>query len=102
MTQSISQDTYSLLRKDFDLPVHIEADQEDKAVAILSKLVAYMLDREFEKLLQICYRVDLGEEKLKTILNLSEPDAVATDLAKALWERQKLKIEIRRKYSGTE
>jgi hypothetical protein len=102
MSQSISQDTYSLLRKDFDLPDHIEAGEEGKAIAFLSKLVAYMLDREFEKLLQICYRVDLGEEKLKTIINLSEPDDVATDLAKALWERQKIKIEIRRKYSCTE
>lgn len=83
MSSSISKDTYSLIQKDFDLPQELEGDEE-KAIDILSKLISYMLDREFEKLLQICYRIDLGEERLKTILHLSEPDAVATDLAKAL------------------
>ncbi len=61
-----------------------------------------MLDREFERLLQICYRIDLGEEKLKKILHESEPDHVAPDLARALWNRQKQKVEIRKRYSANE
>jgi hypothetical protein len=59
-----------------------------------------MLNRDFERLLQICYRVDLGENKLKQILHESEPELMAFDLAKALVERQMLKIEIKRRYSG--
>ena len=61
-----------------------------------------MLDREFERLLQICYRIDLGEEKLKRILHESEPDQVALDLAQALWLRQKQKVQIRKRYSANE
>ncbi|WP_339701337.1 hypothetical protein [Algoriphagus aquimarinus] len=102
MSESLSHDTFSLLRKDFELP-EVTADfDEEKAISTFSKVIAYMLDREFERLLQICYRIDLGEEKLKKILHLSEPDQVAPDLARALWNRQKQKIEIRKRYSANE
>jgi hypothetical protein len=102
MSESLSQDTFLLLRKDFELPeVNPEFDEE-KAIGTLSKVISYMLDREFERLLQICYRIDLGEDKLKKILHESEPDQVAPDLALALWNRQKQKIEIRKRYSANE
>lgn len=102
MSESLSQETFILLRKDFDFPKNVDEFDEDKAISMLSKIIAYMLDREFERLLQICYRIDLGEEKLKKILHESEPDQVASDLAKALWHRQKQKVEIRKKYSENE
>ena len=57
------------------------------------------MDRNLERLLQICYRVDLPENTLKRILHESEPEQVAVDLAKALWDRQKQKVEMRRRYS---
>ncbi|WP_439487547.1 hypothetical protein [Algoriphagus sp.] len=99
MNKSPSQETFLLLRKDFDLPEKAADLDEEQAIAALSKVIAYMLDREFERLLQICYRIDLGEERLKKILHESEPDQVALDLAKALWNRQKQKVEIRKRYS---
>ena len=99
MSTSLTQDTFSLLRKDFDLPEKIKEFDEEKAIITLSKVITYMLDREFERLLQVCYRIDLGEEKLKRILHESEPDEVAPDLARALWARQKQKVEIRKRYS---
>lgn len=87
------------LQKDFALPVMSEVLSEEDLVSLLTPLIKTMLDRDFEKLLQICYRVDLGEEKLKTILHTSNPETLATDLARALVARQILKAEIRRKYS---
>lgn len=102
MSESLSQETFLLLRKDFELPEVNPALDEEKAISTLAKVIAYMLDREFERLLQICYRIDLGEEKLKRILHESEPDQVAYDLAKALWSRQKQKVEIRKRYSANE
>jgi len=100
MDPSISTETYTLVTKDFQLPEVIEGFSEEKAIAILAKAISQLMDRNLERLLQICYRIDLSENKLKQILHESEPDQVATDLAKALWERQKLKVEIRRRYSG--
>lgn len=100
MENSQLSDTFSLLAKDFTLPDLREGFDEDKAIEILSKAISQLLDRDFERLLQICYRIDLGENRLKKILHESKPDQVASDLAKALWERQKQKVEIRRRYSG--
>ncbi|MBN3520644.1 hypothetical protein JYB62_11605 [Algoriphagus lutimaris] len=99
MANSLIQETFQLLEKDFQLPEAKTTFDEVKAIDFLSKVIRQMLDRDFERLLQICYRVDLGEEKLKRILHESEPDQVAPDLARALWERQKMKVEIRRRYS---
>lgn len=99
MASTLFQETFHLLEKDFQLPEVTSDFDEEKAVGFLAKVIRQMLDRDFERLLQICYRIDLGEEKLKRILHESEPDQVAPDLAKALWERQKMKVEIRRRYS---
>ncbi|RAI87030.1 hypothetical protein LV83_03136 [Algoriphagus yeomjeoni] len=87
---------------DFELPEFNSEFDEQKAISILSKVISYLLDREFERLLQICYRIDLGEEKLKSILHESDPDRIAPDLAQALWHRQKQKVEIRKRYSANE
>lgn len=100
MENSQLSDTFSLLAKDFSLPDLTKGFEEAKAIEILSKAISQLLDRDFERLLQICYRIDLGENRLKKILHEAKPDQVASDLAKALWERQKQKVEIRRRYSG--
>lgn len=99
MSQSITQETFQLVSKEFQLAEVKEEFSEEKAVEILTRAVSHMMDRNMGQLLQICYRVDLDENKLKQILHSSNPDFVAADLAQALWDRQKLKIEIRRRYS---
>jgi len=100
MNQTLPEETYSLVTKDFQLPEQVEGFSEEKAISFLANAISQLMDRNLEKLLQICYRIDLSENKLKQILHESEPDQVAIDLAKALWERLKQKVEIRRKYSG--
>lgn len=102
MNLPVPQETYSIISKDFQLPEVKEEFSEEKAIEILSKAISQLMDRNLERLLQICYRVDLSENRLKQILYESDPDRVACDLAKALWERQKQKVEIRRRYSGSE
>jgi len=42
----------------------------------------------------------LPEQQLKQILHESAPEQLAKDLAKALWERQKQKVLLRRRYSS--
>ena len=99
MVQPIANEAFSLITKDFQLPEVKEEFSEEKAIEVLSKAISQLMHRNLERLLQICYRVDLSENKLKQILHESEPDQVASDLAKAIWDRQKQKVEIRRKYS---
>ena len=99
MPDLIATETFSLIAKDFALPETKEVFSEEKALQLLTQTIRTLLDRDFERLLQVCYRIDLGEEKLKKILHESEPDQVAPDLALALWERQKMKVALRKKYS---
>lgn len=99
MSQSLPEETFSLITQNFQLPEIQEGFSEEKALEILTKAISQLMDRNLERLLQICYRVDLPENTLKRILHESEPERVAADLAKALWDRQKQKVEIRRRYS---
>jgi hypothetical protein len=99
MDQSMLPATFSLLSQDFELPVLQKDFEEEMAIGLLSKAISHLLDRDFERLLQICYRIDLGEKHLKKILYEANPDQVAAELARALWHRQKQKIEIRRRYA---
>jgi hypothetical protein len=99
MSQSLPEETFSLITQNFQLPEIKEAFSEEKALATLTKAISQLMDRNLERLLQICYRVDLPENTLKRILHESEPEQVAADLAKALWDRQKQKVEMRRRYS---
>lgn len=99
MSQTLPEETFSLITKDFHLPEIKEEFSEEKALAVLTKAISQLMDTNLERLLQVCYRVDLAENKLKQILHESAPDQVAADLAKALWDRQKQKVEIRRRYS---
>lgn len=95
----ILHQTANFLKEDFSLPEVKEALTEENLVQALTPVISRMLDREFERLLNICYRIDLGESRLKKILHESDPKHMAADLAQALVKRQIQKIEIRQKYS---
>lgn len=99
MDHFVIQDTALLLAKDFDLKMPAKLSTKDDLIALMAPLIQQMLNRDFERLLHVCYRIDLGENKLKHILHESDPELMAFDLAKALVERQMLKVEIKRKYS---
>ena len=99
---SLIEETYALVTQELPLPAPQEGFDEGKAVFLLTQAVRQLLDQNLERLLQICYRVDLSENLLKKILAESPPEFLASDLAQALWDRQKQKIELRRRYSGTE
>lgn len=100
MLPSIHQQTFSLVAKELQLLVAEAEFTEAEALEELAKAVGQLLDRNLEKLLQICYRVDLPEQQLKQILHESAPEQLAKDLAKALWERQKQKVLLRQRYSS--
>lgn len=99
---SLAEETFALVTQELALPELSEEFDEQKAVGLLTQAVRQLLDQNLERILQICYRVDLSENTLKKILAESPPELLASDLALALWERQKQKIVLRRRYSGTE
>lgn len=98
METSYIIESAQLLQKDFELVAPSEGMSREDLIAALTPLVSQLLNREFERLLQICYRIDLGEHRLKKILHESNPETMAAELSEALVDRQILKVEIRQRY----
>jgi hypothetical protein len=98
MENQFIQETFQLIKKDFNIESKTEVDGEEQLLALLTPIIHQMLNRDFEKLLQICYRIDLGEQRLKEILYHAEPENMSKELTHAIILRQIKKIEIRKKY----
>ena len=64
--------------------------------ALLEKSITHLIDSDFERLLQVLYRIDIDELKVKKAF--ANPDSVANNLAKLILAREIQKIETRKKY----
>ncbi|MEX2512619.1 MAG: hypothetical protein WD398_06920 [Cyclobacteriaceae bacterium] len=73
-------------------------NQETLAKAI-APVIEQLLNRDFEKLLQLCYRLDLGEDRLNRILWETPTGEITIKLSLAIVERQLLKVYYRKMYS---
>ena len=98
--RELLKEAAGLISSDLQTPISMQDWDEEALVRYLTPLVRAMLDRDFNRFLQICYRIDLGEKKLKTILAEAPPETLAETLARELVARQVQKILLRRKYSG--
>ena len=85
-----------IVGKDFEID---DILSEDALRRRLVEAFAYLLDHDIAKMMNILYRTDVNEEKLKALLisNSSLPSAEV--IADAYISRQKEKIETRKKYS---
>ena len=91
----------ALLEKKLELPKGASCATREELASFICPAIRDLLDRDMGKLLQLCYQVDLGEDKLKSILQHSPIATMAMDLGLALVDRQLLKFQLREKY-GTE
>ncbi len=92
-------DTTSLTKiisKDFEVSENLTENQLREA---LVKTFEYLVEDNFQKLLQILYKADVDQYKLKELLANSEGKSTAEIIADAYIERQKQKIETWKKYS---
>ena len=93
-----------LIRKDFNLDVQELSipEPELSEVTVLEKLrriVAYLMEKDFARLLQVLYRIDVSEDRLKAAL-AAQQDEPATVIAQMIFEREMQKVATRRKYSS--
>ncbi|MFA4868318.1 MAG: hypothetical protein WC623_08980 [Pedobacter sp.] len=72
---------------------------EDMLRLRLIEAFAYLLDNNISKMMNILYRTDVDEEKLKKLLISNSDLPSAEVIADAYLSRQKQKIETRKKYS---
>ncbi|WP_316815360.1 hypothetical protein [Pedobacter nyackensis] len=72
---------------------------EEALRARLIEAFAYLLDNNISKMMNILYRTDVNEEKLKALLISNSNLPSAEVIADAYISRQKEKVETRKKYS---
>jgi hypothetical protein len=76
-------------------PVNIE-----ELHALLSKQVNILIQKDFQKLISILYRIDVSEEKLKYLLKNVDDDA-GNIMATLIIERYQQKIKTRQEFNQT-
>lgn len=87
---------YKIVGNDFELE---EQGTEQRLRDYLIGGFAYLIDHDLSKMMNILYRADVNEEQLKERLGNSDGIPPAEIIALAYLERQKAKIETRKKYS---
>jgi hypothetical protein len=99
----LAEESVQLIEKDFGLEerqiVIGSDDASEELHRQLTRIVQYLLDKDFNRLLNAMYRIDIPEQQVKNILNIGKPDQLASDLADAIIQREKQKVITRFKYS---
>lgn len=65
---------------------------------LLTAQISWLLDHDFERLVQAMYRIDVAEQDFKAVL--SGATSVASSLAELVLEREQKKVEMRQKFSS--
>ncbi|KQR71267.1 hypothetical protein [Pedobacter sp. Leaf176] len=86
-----------IVSKDFDIE---ECLSEDQLRKVLIEAFAYLVDNDFPKLIQILYKADVDQYRLKELLETTEDRSVAEVIADTYISRQLAKIETWKKYSS--
>ena len=87
--------TGELLSKEFGLNPVLDATQIQE---VLEARLVYLLLNEMETLLQLLYKIDVNEQKVKAAFAQSTPQDIAPELAKLMIVRMRQKAETRLKY----
>ena len=91
----------SLIRNDFGLDSAelTKCDIMDELKQQLTIIISYLIDKDFQRLLNAMYRMDISEHKFKVALTLDPPSEVAPAIAQLIIDRELQKVITRRKYS---
>ncbi len=73
---------------------------EDLLQQELAGFIEYLINTDFERLVQILYRTDVSESWLKKILHSKPAENTSIIIAKLIIKRELEKIESRKKYSN--
>lgn len=92
-TQVIIED----LNRVYALDLRPAATEADLETFLLEKVNA-MIQHDFQRLLQLLYRIDVNEENLRRRLDQNTNEDAGRIIARLIIERQKQKIESRRQF----
>lgn len=92
---SLLPDTIQSIQKYAEIE---HADSYEKLREALTSIVTYLLLHDMEKLLNILYRIDVNEPKVKAAFAQNDPKLIAPEIARLILEREIQKAESRKKY----
>jgi hypothetical protein len=87
--------TRELLSKEFGLNQAMVAAEFEQR---LQERLVYLMLNDMEGLLQLLYRIDVNEQKVKAAFAQSTPQDIAPELAKLIIDRMRQKAETRVRY----
>jgi hypothetical protein len=68
----------------------------------IADYINYLLINDFSKLVQILYRIDVNEQKLKQLLQENPKTDAAVLIADLLFQRQEEKIKAKESFTATD
>jgi len=96
----MEKDSLDLICHKLDIQASIDSISEEQFLLVLQNQVSHMLLFEFEKLMQILYRMDINEGKVQTIINFQTREQWPDAIARLILEREKERIFWREKYKN--
>jgi hypothetical protein len=93
----------ALIIKDFQLESDALIDESkltyDSLLNRLAQIVDHLISKDFNRLLNALYRIDVSEEKLKSVL-AQRPENTSLVIARMILERELQKVASRKKNSA--
>lgn len=87
----------NLIRADWKIDLKKSATEEDLVNALAFEINS-MIQNDFYRLIQLLYRIDISEKKLKELLNKNRQADAGKIIAHMIIERQKEKIRYRKEH----
>lgn len=75
-----------------------ETPTDEQMIHVISERVEELMERNIELLMSYLYRLDVAEAKINAALDLSAIIPPHVGIATLIWQRQKQRIETKKKY----
>lgn len=95
-----SQSPLSITEKIIDITSSIQPASFDKIRLKLISLINELINKDFDALVRLLYRIDVSEKKIRVVLDQNMETDSASILADLIIERQLQKIESRKHFSN--
>ena len=95
-----SQNSLTTAEKIIDITNAIHVVSYDETRLQLISLINELINKDFQSLIQLLYRIDVSEKKIRSFLDQNTDKDSATILADLIIERQLQKTESRQRFSN--
>ena len=75
-----------------------KVNNEEELLYLLTQYIQELINKDFDHLLWLLYRIDVGEKKVKEAINNSAPAEAAQIISKNILLREKEKVATRKIY----